>query len=194
MIEQTNFLGLALHTRRQRRVLVVLYNLFLLLCSGVLLWKGMTGSFPMAIVGQFFILGGVLGGIKIGGPVKAYEELSLPIGGRVQTLNLEGRRPFDTTLGWPLDERERMQRDHAHYQAYRILRWTLCVAVVAYWLSLNWNYAWFISRGPVLSWTLLVYVLSLPQSVLLWIEPNEPVAELIELPPAPQKAHPGRRS
>jgi hypothetical protein len=182
MIEQTRFLGMPLRTQRQRRGLVVGYNLFVIAFSVLALWRSHE-RFPLNLWLQSILLGGMLGGIKIGGPVKVYEESNLPIGnGGVQTLNLEGRRPFNNPLyGSPLDEREQTQRDRAHYTAYRILRWSLCAVVFGYWLSLNWTYAWLSTKGPVLAWILLVYVLSLPQSVVLWTEPPEPANELAEV-------------
>jgi hypothetical protein len=182
MIEQASFLGMALRTQRQRRILVVGFNLFVLAFSALALWRGKE-QFPFMLLPQTLVLGGMLGGIKVGGPVKVYEESHLPLGnGGTQTLNIAGRRPFDNSpYGSPLDERERTQRDHAHYTAYRILRWTLAAAVLGYWLSLNWTSAWVSMRVPVLVWTLLVYVLSLPQSVVLWTEPQGPAEELAEV-------------
>jgi hypothetical protein len=113
--------------------------------------------------------------------VYAEPKLPLDMDSTVQTLNLDGRKPFGSYWS-PLDERERSQRNFAHYTAYRILRWTLGFACCAYWLSLNWSDAWLSTKGPILAWILLVYVLSLPQSVLLWTEPEEPVGELVALP------------
>jgi hypothetical protein len=101
----------------------------------------------------------------------------------VQTLNLEGRKPFDDGMSFrPLDERERLQRDFAHYMAYRILRWSFGVACVAYWLSLSWGEAWIGSKSPILAGISLVYILSLPQAVLLWTEPDQPAGELRPVP------------
>jgi len=181
MIEQTSFLGIPLKTQRQRRLLVVLYYLFLLALAVVGLWK--SHAHIGYLIPQILTMGGMLGGIKIGGPVKVYAEPKLPLDmdSTVQTLNLDGRKPFGSYWS-PLDERERSQRNFAHYTAYRILRWTLGFACCAYWLSLNWSYAWLSTKGPILAWILLVYVLSLPQSVLLWTEPEEPVGELVALP------------
>ena len=182
MIEQTSFLGMQLRTQRQRRLLVVGFNLFILSFGAIALWHSQ-GKFPLLLLPQTLILGGMLGGIKAGGPVKVYEEANLPLGnGGMQTLNIEARRPFsEPPYGSPLDEREQTQRDRAHYVAYKILRWTLGTAVVAYWLSLNWTSAWMSTKVPVLAWILLVYVLSLPQSVVLWTEPPEPAGELVEV-------------
>jgi hypothetical protein len=170
MIEQTKFLGMPLRKQHQRRLLVVLYNVIVFGMGIFALWLGHKSWGPLTI--QTLGIGGLLGGIKAGGPIKTYEESKLPLdmGSDVQTLNLSGKRPF-SHLDWsPLDERERTQRDHAHYEAYRILRLTLGVAVIAYWISLNWTFMWLSTRGPILAWILLLYVLSLPQSVLLWTE------------------------
>jgi len=183
VIGQTTFLGMPLKTQRQRRLLVVLYYVAFFSFSVFGLWKSQ-GHIEF-LIPQVITFGGLLGGIKIGGPVKAYSESMGPVNGAsgVQTLNLAGRKPFDDgTRPTPLDERERSQRNFAHYHAYRILRWTLGFACCAYWLSLNWSYAWLSTKGPILAWILLVYVLSLPQSVLLWTEPEEPAGELVALP------------
>lgn len=173
MIEQTSFLGLPLRTQGQRRMLVVGYYALLLVFMVFGLLKTQVHIF--ALIPQVLTFGGLLGGIKNGGPVKAYSESMVPVGGLsgVQTLNLQGRKVFDDgTQFSPLDERERLQRDFAHYTAYRILRWTFGIAFCAYMLSLNWSEAWMSTKGPLLAWMLLIYVLSLPQSVLLWTEPD----------------------
>jgi hypothetical protein len=179
MIEQTSFLGMPLRTRRERRLLVIGYYVVLFLFSALGLWKS-HGNIVF-LLPQVLTFGGMLGGIKIGGPVKPYSEAMIPVGGAsgIQTLNLEGRKVFDDGLyPSPLDERERSQRNFAHYHAYRILRWTLGRACFLYWLSFDWNAAWISARGPILAWILIVYVLSLPQSVLLWTEPEGPAGEL----------------
>jgi hypothetical protein len=170
-----------LRTQNQRRLLVILYYAALLLFSALGLWKGKRDV--QFLIPQVLTFGGLLGGIKIGGPVKVYAEPRLPLDmdSSVQTLNLAGRKPFSSVWS-PLDERERSQRNVAHYHAYRILCWTLGAVCCAYWLSLIWNYQWLSSRGPILAWILLVYVLSLPQAVLLWTEPEEPTGELVVLP------------
>jgi hypothetical protein len=179
MIEQTKFWGMSLRTRRQRRTLVALYYLLLLAMGGGGLWLG--PKWWGSLITFTFVLGGLLGGIQYGAPVKAYEERQLPLamGDGTQTLNLSGRRE---NREWePLDERERRERDHAHYTAYRILRGTLGMLGVAYALSWKWTYPGIGKELPVLAWILLVYVLSLPQSVVLWTQPEEPVGELAEV-------------
>ena len=188
MIEQTTFLGMPLHTARQRRLLVVLYYTFLLglLAFGMRFHK----SLPGALVAQTFVLGGLFGGIRAGGLVKPYREPKLPLSGddldgTPITLNLSGRSP--RTWGrfpWsPLDEREREQVNHAHFVAYRILSSGMCVAAAAGVLGMIWAPAWMAHAAPLLLWVCIVVALSLPQSVLLWTEPNEPAGELVALSP-----------
>jgi hypothetical protein len=185
MIDQTSYLGMPLRTLRERRRLVVLYYLLISMLGGVALWLGVGTTQISPLLWVAIGLGGLFGGIRINlkstdGPVKDYEKPLFPQvkEAGTQTLNLSGRKEFD---GWvPLDERERTERDRAHYDAYRILRWVLGCAYVAYWLGMNLADKWFKSRSLILFWILLVVVLSLPQSVVLWTEPQVPSEELAE--------------
>jgi hypothetical protein len=179
MIQQAKYLGIPLKTLRQRRAFVVGYYVLFATMAGTGFWLGPKSlgvmiqlAFGMAIL---------LGGISYEAPVKAYERLPVPLDqDGPQTLNLSGRR--ENRLWTPLDERERVERDHAHYTAYRILRWSVVLGAVIYLLSLNWTYAgakWDLGKQlPVLVWMLVVYVLSLPQAVVLWTEPQGPAEEL----------------
>ena len=185
MIEQTRFLGMPLKTQRQRRLLVVLYYAVLVGFGLTGLWigKGAWGS----LVAQTFVFGGLLGGIKLGGPVKAYAYPHFPLDTdtSLRSLNLAGRKPFDTSLpeAWvPLDEREEMQRDIAHYTAYRILRWSFGVLVLAYFVGTGLAPVWLADKTLLLLWLFLLYVLSLPQAVVLWTEPQGPAEEMAEVP------------
>lgn len=186
MIEETSFIGIPLRTLRQRRLLVGGYYVFLLALAAVGLWeKGSNFGF---LIPQIMTLGGLLGGIRIGGPVKYYYDSNRPQpdGSGIQTLNLSGRRPFSLWPGSePLDERERAERDAAHFKAYRIMVITLAVVGCAYWGVATWAAPWISSKGPFIIWLMLIYVLSLPAAVLLWTEPQPPVDDLIEMP-APQ--------
>ena len=184
MVEQTRFLGMPLRTQRQRRVLVILYYAILLGFAVAGLWIGQKSWGPLSA--QTLLFGGLLGGIRMGGPVKAYAQPYFPLDmdSTVHTLNLAGRRPFDTSSSenWvPLDERERTQRDVAHYKAYRILRWGFGMFVLAYFIASVWVPVWLADKTLLLLWLFLLYVLSLPQSVVLWTEPPEPAGELVEV-------------
>lgn len=182
MIEQTKFWGMPIRTQRQRRLLVVGYYVLFAAMAGVGFWLG-EKSWGMMVQGAF-LLAILLGGISYEAPVKAYEKLPVPLDqDGPQTLNLSGRR--ENRIWTPLDERERGERNGAHYTAYRILRWTLGLGAMVYVLSLNWTHAgakWDLGKQmPVLVWMLVVYVLSLPQAVVLWTEPQGPAAELVEV-------------
>ncbi|MGA8938033.1 MAG: hypothetical protein WB439_02600 [Acidobacteriaceae bacterium] len=181
MVEQTKFWGMPLRTLRQRRLLVVLYYLLFATLAGLGLWWGPWSHLYTDLILFTGVLGGLLGGISAEAPVKKYEEPGLPMamGDGTQTLNLSGRR--NAWAHESLDERERTERDRAHYTAYRILRWTLGAAGVAYALSLKWTYPGLGKELPVLVWILVVYVLSLPQAVVLWTEPEGPAGELGEV-------------
>lgn len=172
MIEQTSFLGMPLRKRSQRRLVVVGYYALLLALVAIAIWGG--EHFWASLSGITVALGGLLGGLRRGGPVKPYGKVHEPI--ELQTLNLEGRRSFDVSE--PLDERERGQRDHAHFTAYRVLYVTLAVAALVYVVCLVQIPETTQRATPPLLWALFVYVLSLPQSVLLWTEPEEPMGEL----------------
>ena len=184
MIEQTSFLGMPLRTQRQRRVLVILYYTILLSFAIVGVWMGKKSWAPLTA--QTLLFGGLLGGIRMGGPVKVYAQPHFPLDmdSTVHTLNLAGRRPFDTSSpgDWvALDERERTERDIAHYTAYRILRWAFGMFVLAYFVGSVWVPVWLADKTLFLLWLFLLFVLSLPQSVVLWTEPAEAAGELVEV-------------
>jgi hypothetical protein len=184
MVAQTKFWGMPLRTLRQRRLLVVSY--YLLFAAMAAVGFGLGLKFWGFLIQFAFIMAVLLGGISYEGPVKAYEKLPGPLAqDGPQTLNLSGRKE-NNMYGWtPLDERERMERNQAHYTAYRILRWSLGLGAVVYVFSLNWTHSGarldLGSQLPVLVWMLVVYVLSLPQSVVLWTEPEGPAGELAEI-------------
>jgi len=171
MIEQSKFLGMPIRTRSQRRMLVVCFYLFVLAFAAVPLYR--SDWFPMGMVVQTLLLGGLLGGIKEGGPVKPFSKSIIPLDHSEPGWEsvVPNNRPPKVSLP-PLDERERVERDHAHYEAYRILRWGLGGAALLYWLLLNWalTKAWLYVNSPILLWLLVVFVLSLPQAVVLWTE------------------------
>jgi hypothetical protein len=169
MIEQTSFPGVTLRTQRSRRTLVLIYYGILVLGLGALLWK--QKFLPGAILIQTFTLGSFFGGIRSGGLVKPYSERTPePDQSCLQELNLSGIRPF--SMRKMLDERELHERDHAHYTAYRILRWSFCAFAGVFVLGMVWQPGFFTRNAPNIFWGLTVYVLSLPQSVILWNEPE----------------------
>ena len=75
-----------------------------------------------------------------------------------------------------LDERELHERNLAHYKAYRLLRWLICgiTMICIYGTAFTPNFL--LNNSLTLLWGITILVLSLPQSVILWTEP-EPLPE-----------------
>jgi predicted MFS family arabinose efflux permease len=174
--ENRKFLGLfSIHTRRSRRRLVLGYTLLLLTLGAVAIAR--PKSFLPVMVCQCFTLGGLLGGIASGGPVKRYEsgnrfadDPSLTTAAYpVQTLNLSGHLLNPDQM---LDEREHAERDRAHYMAYKILRFVVPAFCLGFAYLLWILPAVFVHAAPGILWLLVLVVLSLPQIVLLWAEPD----------------------
>ena len=179
-------LGLSIATRRQRRRIVIAYYAIVLLLTAVPLIKGKL--MPVGMLIQVFNLAGFFGGIRQG-PVKNYEGPTRdplnPSASSIQTLDLSGRigRRYTSEL---LDERERLERDHAHYLAYRILRWSLGITAAIYWLLITATtiQPWLLHSAPTLLWTLVLCIFTLPQAVILWTEPDHAADSEMQLVPA----------
>jgi len=82
-----------------------------------------------------------------------------------------------------MDERESSQRDHIHYVAYSIAR-TLMVFIFAFYCLLGfWNQELLRQAGPLLFFLLTIALWSLPQTMILWTEPDmvpEAEAEIVK--------------
>ena len=177
MITSQDIFGLSTERRHDRRLLVLGFCTFMLLFLLLgLLWN--QGFLFGNLAGTILIAGG-LGGIRGGGPVKRFNGRETPgddlttttASFPVQTLNLEGQLPAaDKVI--VLDERETGERDHAHFVAFRLLRWIaapICIVLAAACLA-NPKAAG--RYAPAVLWVLLLLLLSLPQLVLLWTEPD----------------------
>lgn len=176
MIQHATFLGIPLRTLAHRRALVVGFYCFIagLAVLPITHGKPLGGVFLI----QTVMLGTIFGGVKAGGPVKSFAETPPP--GEcelITTLHLDAR-PTPTRT-WLLDERERIQRDRAHYTAYRLLMLVLALglSVAAIVRGLSGAAPAFLEHNALtLLWLLVVVGLSLPPSVILWTEP-EPLPE-----------------
>lgn len=175
MITETSFFGLPLRTAAQRRVLVVFYYslLIALTCFGFVYNR----PFLQALLTQTLIFAGVLGGIRAGGPVKAYSPPSFETGedgasSIVLGLSAGVRHVLATRYWTPLDERETARRNWVHFQAYRLLIWIFTFAALASCVAWFWIPVLLVQEAPLLLWLLLITVFSLPQAVLLWTEPG----------------------
>ena len=137
---------------------------------------------------QTFVLATMLGGLRGGGPVKSFSgrKPRLPLitdesQDGTHTLDLDGRAERRNRIAYALDERDREQRDHAHYVAYRIVRWALCMAATLGWAAWFLLQGRFVALAPALLWLVALLALSLPQAVILWTEPDSTADEGMRL-------------
>jgi hypothetical protein len=71
-----------------------------------------------------------------------------------------------------LDERETLDRDQCHFLAYTVVRWS-ALAMLALYCGLGlWKPETLAALGPLFLYLLTLTLWSLPQSILLWTEPD----------------------
>jgi hypothetical protein len=127
----------------------------------------------------------LLGGYNFGGLIKPFSgkaprnrNIAQPSPFLLLTLHVYPSYSEPEESDYRNDERELQQRDRAHYQAYQ---W-LSVALVVIWLFVNFkNFTpkllnWIPVPTDLLTYGLalatIVVALTLPQSILLWTEPD----------------------
>jgi hypothetical protein len=170
--------GLSLARRATRRWLVAGYWIVVCAWLGLALWcawdegnERHTANF-VHVLWLLFFVPPLLGGVKHGGLVKPYRGVrwaSLQEQGSVSTLF--GKSDAQATEE-ALDERERNERDRMHFVAYTVARW-LTLAMVVLFAGLSaWNFAWGQHFGAVCLCVLALVFWSLPQSLILWNEPD----------------------
>jgi thiosulfate reductase cytochrome b subunit len=166
---------------RRRALVILIYATLAMLMIGLFLadrWRttGYYLVFATMLINRLF-----LGGYDFGGLIKPFNGKGPR---RVEQpppfllLALRVYNPLPTTNAYRSDERELQQRDRAHYTAYKAVIFLL----MPLWLLSQW--ATFtprlLARIPV-SPSLLIYglvlasiivALTLPQSILLWTEPD----------------------
>ena len=80
------------------------------------------------------------------------------------------------------DERQEAARLQANDAAFRLLRSALLPFAVAYWAVYLWvpagDWREILTDSPVIISWLVIFVISLPQVIELWTEPDETVSEL----------------
>jgi hypothetical protein len=105
----------------------------------------------------------VLGGVGAGGFVKSFR-------GK-QTLFVLAA-PGRSQASFSLDERETRLRDRAHYTAYAAARWLALALFSTFAALLVFNPVWANRVAPSFFFLLTWTVWSLPQSIILWTEPD----------------------
>ena len=105
--------------------------------------------------------------------VKPFREVK-PRPEQVQSL-FGPRKPFGQDAR--LDERETGERDRIHFLAYRIaLVLALMMGLILFLMS-GYSFQWMNRLALVFFFALTMILLGLPQTIILWIEPDmEPEA------------------
>ena len=169
--------------RRTRRLVVAVYWALVLGLFGVYQWAlayrashfgGQDLLFPLYLV---VFLPAILGGVRAGGIVKPFNGVHwVPLPDRDQTQTLFG--PPTPLLGsmaagdLELDERERQDRNRVHFVAYTMARW-LALGLLVVQLGASFaGTAWLMRIGNAAFFLLALVLWSLPQSLILWTEPD----------------------
>lgn len=170
--------------QRRRRVLVVaMYSVFAVLMAVLWYFTHWRGSGAYVIWAGLLACRLFLGGYYKGGLVKPFqpprpEKWNMPSGILELKLRMYLQIPQDEETAWRNDERELHQRDHAHYLAFQ----AVAVAVAAPMLLATMRilrphlFGWDAAIADQAYYTLLMIVfllvLTLPQAILLWSEPD----------------------
>jgi len=173
-------IGMAQRTRR--RVVVALIYLFL---AGILVASYSFGAWrtfgPYVIWAAIFACRLFLGGYAPGGLVKPFNgkaprQFGMPSNLLALQLRVYPVIPGADGEAYRNDERELTQRDRAHYRAYQVLGISLLLPWAVSWFGdprlFGWNPATVDHLCAVLLLAILALFLTLPQSILLWTEPD----------------------
>jgi len=185
MIEKRIFPGISLARRKTRRRLVVGYWAFVLLlvgCASPIVFKHPTVFGVRAWVCINLIVGltGFLGGNDRGGAVRAFQgrtagERRTPPDYSFMTVEDVAAKIVakeQAEKECRLDERDTNLRNAAHFKAYVFMRksaFFVIFALIALGIPRLSRLEFL--REPLL-WLLLVVFLSLPQTLILWTEPD----------------------
>jgi len=176
--ESAHPFGLTIGLRRTRRWLVAGYWL-LITASFVPLELGESKALTHTLRGApllplqiLVFLPALLGGVRTGGLVK-------PFRGTRWVPLLEDNTPL-TIFAKPhthpaeadLDERETLQRDRVHFLAYTVSRWMVLGLMVLYCIVNTWNPLLGQRLGVACFCLVALTLWSLPQSMILWTEPD----------------------
>lgn len=178
MISTNQGLRVLVGSRYKRRMWVAGYWCFVALdCFLFLRYQTRHGvdniGLPF-VIQTLLVLPGLLGGVRAGGLVKPFRGVHwIPMQeqGEVQTLLKPSAIPAilqDTSL----DERETHERDRIHFIAYTLARWLSLLLFMIYAMVGALHAAWFSRVGPFFLFLLTVTLWSLPQSIILWTEPD----------------------
>lgn len=192
MIHKRIYLGIPMGPRRNRRILVVCYwiAVVMILAGGAAAYLRAPEVFDSpwtagAIGVVYAIVLMFLGGSAQIGPVNDFDgdptppPRWTPVEAVDRLLYRMRRTPGDRQLDTCFDERDQRVRDRAHYRSYHLLRSIPALAsvyVIAYSAPLDAHPLYLARRygflGVVLVVLFSVAFWSLPQSIILWTEPD----------------------
>jgi hypothetical protein len=166
--EEKRPLGFSLNTRLKRR----LYVAIVLCWCAAFCWAfpryqlrhGVEDFGSLMLLCIFLGLGAALGGVRSIGPVKPFVGLRIPFRSPAPRNDAE-------ETPW-LDEREQHERDRIHFRAYSIVRWLGLLILAAYAALGEMHVSWFSRIGPFAVLVLVLVLWVLPQSIILWTEPD----------------------
>lgn len=198
-MRSTTILGFKMEKQSARRSLVVAVYLLLaiLVVAGWFLDRLLeTGVY--IFWAAFFLNYFVLGGYGPEGLVKPFTGTGFrhrPVPSNLVELELYATGNLQNSPSeYRNDERELRRRDHVHYQAYQ----ALCVLLAGIWLISVWTLhpPRFIPAGllPILLYLVvfpvILIALTLPQSIVLWTEPDLDPGSEVEPAPATMRPAP----
>ena len=169
--------------RRTRRLIVVAYWIVALCVFGIVQWKEVLLPGHLGALGLLFplqaivFLPAILGGVRAGGIVKPFRGARwVPPPQRDETQTLFGPpRPLIgsmTAADLELDERDLRDRDRAHFLAFTVARWMALVLLAVQLGAGLISSAWLLGAGNAAFFLLALVIWSLPQSMILWTEPD----------------------
>lgn len=175
MISKRDAFCFHIERRQTRRVLVAGYWFFLAAYCGAFLVRAQHHGFLFNGSDlTVFLIPAILGGVRYGGAVKPFRSpVFVPLMERSDVGTIFGRsstRGFETLE--PLDERETNLRDRVHFVAYSVCRWLAFLLFVLYGILGLIKPVWLSAVGPFLFVVLTLTLWSLPQSIILWTEPD----------------------
>ncbi len=167
MIDRSNLRQMLNLKRPARRRLVIAYWLGVLVFIGTLSTVSQRHE-PRHVDGVFFSFWWTL--ILLPMLLRAFTTFSTH-GNNLQTLMkpAEGGRGF---VPRQLDERERSLNNRMHTKAYYLLQILIPAVVLLLTPPETYRSAWLVSFRVPLLWLLSMLVTSLPQTMILWTEPN----------------------
>jgi hypothetical protein len=165
MISTTKMLGFSFARRSTRRWIVAAYWCAMTLCCDGFQSQYSSHGINFSCVVLVFnsiVCTGLLGGVRGGGPVRAFRG--------VRWIPWATTEPSDVYT--PLDERETRERDRMHFIAYTLARWLTLLLFALYILLGAIHAEWLRLAGPLILFLITLMLWSLPQTLILWTEPD----------------------